>query len=41
MQRFEDTTPLAELRKNFLAALAVFVVVGLGAFAYVALINAF
>jgi hypothetical protein len=35
----DDSTPLAGLRRNFVAALAVFVVVGLGAFATMALLD--
>jgi hypothetical protein len=35
--RFEDTTTLAELRKNFIAALAVLGVVGIATLCAVAL----
>jgi hypothetical protein len=39
MRPSDDATPLSELRRNFVAALAVFVVVGLGAVATVALLD--
>ena len=39
--RPDDNTPLSELRRNAVAAVAVFVVVGLGAFAFVALLDWF
>jgi hypothetical protein len=41
MPHSDDRTPLAELRRNFVAALAVLGVVGSFAFAYHALMNAF
>jgi hypothetical protein len=37
----DDHTPLSELRRNVIAAAVVFVVVGLGAFAFMALVNLF
>jgi hypothetical protein len=39
MRRFDDATPLSELRRNFVAALAVLSVVGLGAVATVTLLQ--
>jgi hypothetical protein len=41
MPHFEDTTPLRELRRNAIAAFAVFTVVGFGAFCVVAFLNWF
>lgn len=41
MPTTDDNTPLAELRRNAVAAAVVFVVVGLGAFAFVALVDWF
>jgi cytochrome b len=35
MQISDDTTPLRELRRNVVAAVAVFVAVGIGAVAFV------
>jgi hypothetical protein len=39
MHRSDDRTTLGELRRNFVAAFAVFVVVGFGAFVVVALLD--
>jgi hypothetical protein len=39
MRPSDDATPLAELRRNFVAALAVLGVVSLGAFAVVTLLD--
>jgi hypothetical protein len=41
MPRSDDNTPLAELRRNVVAALAVFLVVGLGALVFVTLLELF
>ena len=39
MHRSDDRTPLVELKRNFLAALAVLGVVGIGAVAFVTLLD--
>jgi hypothetical protein len=41
MRPSDDTTPLAELRRNAIAALVVLGVVGIGAFAFMALRDLF
>ena len=39
MPRDIDTTPLSELKRNFAAAAALLLVIGLGALLYVALMD--